>query len=181
MLTISSVKQLEAFKKQRALVTWFLDSGYTTKNIELVLGAKRGFDRHVGSAWHMLIPYKGGGYAIDLPLSKDGYGIDLSRHVIDQQGIGSGELPIILFENYEGEDDYFYVSLAGLSEDETIALIGSMADIVVDHYRDGRSDPQEYRSDITEAIKRHRRIKSGIRFVKQHTSTAVGALAGLFM
>lgn len=179
MLTISSKEQLEEYKRQRALVTLFLDSGYTARNIEVVMNAKWGFDAHVGPAWHMLIPYKEGGYAVDAPLSKGSYGIGLSRQVIKEQGIGTAELPVILFENYTRESEYFYVSLSGMSEEEITTIMGEIGDIVVDEFENGRTDPAEFRFDVTEKVKRHVRIQKVVKLVKRGASTAIGAAVGL--
>ena len=179
MLTISSKEQLDGYKRQWALVTLFLDSGYASRNIEVVMNAKWGFDAHVGPAWHMLIPYKEGGYAVDAPLSKDSYGIGLSRQIIAEQGIGTAELPVILFENYDGESDYFYVSLAGMSEGQVMTIMGEIGDIVVDEFNNGRTDPAEFRFDVTQKVKRHVRIQKVVKLVKRTASTAIGAAVGL--
>ncbi|EKF18840.1 hypothetical protein [Nitratireductor pacificus] len=180
MLTISSKQQLDRYKRQRALITLFLDSGYTQRNIEVVMNAKWGFDAHVGRAWHMLIPYKEGGYAIDVPLTKRSYGIHLSRQVIKEQGIGTAELPVILFENYTQESDYFYVSLSGMSEEEVITIMGEIGDIVVNEFENGRTDPADFRFDVTEKVKRHVRIQRAVKLVKRGASTAIGVAVGLF-
>lgn len=178
MLTINSENELEYFKRQRTLVTLFLDSGYTTKNIQLIMNAKSGFDAHVGPAWHMLIPYRHG-YAIDMQLSKNDYGIELSRRIIRHQGIATGELPVILFENYNGDSDYFYISLGGMSQDEMMTIIGEVGDIVVENYDNGRAAPNDFREDITDAVKRHTRLRRVIKLVKRFGPSGIAA-ASLF-
>ena len=183
MLTISKKEQLNELKEDRSLVTLFLDSGYSNKNIGLVLDAKDGFDAHVGSAWHMLIPYRREGYVLNIPIALRDYGIRLSRQIIDDQGIASNDLPVILFENFSEEGDYYYISLANMSDDEMIRTIEEIADIVVYEFKNGRSAPDDFRQDVTSKIKAHTNRKKILRFVKKSTSTTlgvVGATAGFF-
>ncbi|RWQ36963.1 MAG: hypothetical protein EOS21_22920 [Mesorhizobium sp.] len=183
MLTISNKEQLKQLKEDRSLVTLFLDSGYSNRNISLILDAKDGFDAHVGSSWHMLIPYRREGYVLNIPIASRDYGILLSRNIIDEQGIPSAELPVILFENFGDESEYYYVSLANMSDDEIIRAIEEIADIVVYEFKNGRRAPDDFRQDVTSKIKAHTNKKKILRFVKKSTSTTlgvVGAAAGLF-
>lgn len=175
MLTINRRSELEAFESQRALVTLFLDNAFSDHVIGVVMDAKWGFNAQVGPAWHLLIPYQQG-FAVDRALSPRAYDGELSREIVDARGIPNRQLPAILFENYDGDEDAYYLSLADLSDQQIITTIGDIADIVMQQFKNGRSDPQEFRADVTNAIKVHQRLRALVTFAKRQTGNAIGIL-----
>ncbi|TCR76750.1 hypothetical protein [Rhizobium sp. BK376] len=175
MLTINSLEQLEAYERHRVLVGLFLDNGYSDHVIATVMSAKHGFDANVRSAWHLLVPYRTG-FAVDSKLSTNAYDIELARTIINDHGIPNARLPVLLFENYDGDGDAYLVSLAGQSDAQIIRTIGDIADIATREYANGRKDPAEFRSDVTRAIKAQQRLRAAISFARRGTSSAIGLL-----
>lgn len=166
---------MEGLERQRALVTLFLDNGYTDHVIQVVIDAKWGFNAQVGPAWHLLIPYQQG-FAVDSVLSPKAHGAELSREIIDARAIPNRRLAAMLFENYDGDQDAYYLSLADLSDQQIICAIGDIADIVMHRFKNGRSDPQEFRADVTDAIEVHQRLRALVTFAKRQTENAIEIL-----
>lgn len=168
MRTVSNKEQIDEMRGERALVTLFLDSGYSDRNIAAVMRSRWGFDNHVHDAWHLLIPYRHR-YAVDAALSADEYDVAFARQIIEKQGIPFGKLPVLLFENYDGAKDSYYVSLAGMDEDQLHRTIGEIADIATRHHAEGRTDPAEFRMDVTEAVKIKMNKRGIVGFIRNST------------
>lgn len=147
MWTITSRDELDKFSNQRALISLFVDHAYSERNIVPILGMREGFDKHVGSAWHMLIPYRNGGYAVDDELSPKLFGVGLSRQIINEHGLKHSELPAIIFE-FVPQQEHYCVKLGGMREDEILNIIGNIADIASDEFEHGPRDVGEFRERV---------------------------------
>lgn len=176
VMTVSNRKELERLKRDRALITVYLDNVYSRETVRCVMRAKPGFDANVREAWHMLMPYEDASFAVDAPLSARNYGVDLARQIIDENGIPNRDLPVILFENNSDEGDLYYISLADMTDKEVLTTMGGIADIVMHHYINGRDDPKEYREDIVDEVKRTERKKGIVHFIKRNWEKPLGLL-----
>lgn len=147
MHRISSEREMQTFREDRALISVFVHHAYRPQLVEMVLGMRKGFDAHVEAAWHMLIPYAAGEYAVDSAMQAEEYGVVLARQIIRAHGLQHGELPAIIFE-FVPETEYFCVKLGGMSEGKIEEVIGTIGDMAIDEFENGPRDVREFRENI---------------------------------
>lgn len=152
MLTIENEEEMEKYRRQRVLLSLYLDHAYSREAIATIFEAQEGFNEHVREAWHMLIPYKSH-YAVDVALDPKEYGTSLARNIINANGIPHGHLPLLMFEGATRDEPKFYVHFNGRSKADIVRVIGEIGDIAVKEWREGRADAQDFRTDVTNAVR----------------------------
>lgn len=175
MLRISDEKEMAKFRRERALISVFVHHAYRNELIEAVLGMRKGFDPHVRAAWHMLIPYVAGDYAVDSALRVDEYGVDMARRIIDQHGLQHRELPALIFE-FVPQREYFCVKLGGKTADEIEEIIGTIGDMAVDEFKNGPKDVDEFRENLHSRIAIYLRQRNLLSILSKAAPKLAGAL-----
>ena len=175
MWTIRGREDLDVFLDQRALVSLFVDHAYVRDNIELFLGMKPGFDAHVGEAWHMLIPYVDGGYAVDAPIYPDGFGVRLAREIIKEHDLKHAELPALIFEFVAGRE-YYCVKFGGMPRERIIKIVGSIADIAIDVHKTGPAEVEPFRVEIHRQVINYLRKEAALTILSKAAPKIGGLL-----
>ena len=142
MHTITTTEQIQEFERTRALVGTYVDHMYSSERLEWILRARRGFDKHVGGAFHLLIPHRDNGYTVDVTSEQD-YGIGLARKIISHQKIKHGALPCIVFRA-SGKHCYF-LKLGHRDKDDFLEIVGRIGDLAIECARKGPADPGKFR------------------------------------
>ncbi len=145
MHTITTTEQIREFERTRALVGTYVDHMYSSERLEWVLRACRGFDEHVGSAFHLLIPHRDNGYTVDVTSEKD-YGLGLARKIINHQKIEHRALPCIVFR--ASDEHYYFLKLGHRDKDDFLEIVGRIGDLAIECARDGPADPEEFRKRV---------------------------------
>ncbi|TBH58572.1 hypothetical protein ELG65_09185 [Rhizobium leguminosarum] len=176
MRRISNEAQMKEFREERALISVFVHHAYRAGLIEMVLGMRKGFDYHVRQAWHMMIPYVQGDYAVDAAMHAEEYGGELARRIIEKHGLQHKELPALIFE-FVPDTEYFCVKLGGKSEDEIEEIIGTIGDMAVDEYKNGPKEVSEFRENIHTRIAIYLRQRKLLSILSKAAPKMGGILA----
>ncbi len=175
MWTIRGREDLNVFLDQRALVSLFVDHAYNKDNIELFMGMKPGFDAHVGEAWHMLVPYVGGGCAVDQPLSANSFGVGLSRAIIREHELKHAELPALIFE-FVPDKEYYCVKFGGMEQAQIIKIVGSIGDIATEVHETGPTDIEAFRVEVHRRVVNYLRKESALNILSKAAPKLGGIL-----
>ena len=176
MWTIRGREDLNVFLDQRALVSLFVDHAYVKDSIELFMGMKPGFDAHVGEAWHMLMPYVGGGYAVDQPLGVNSFGTDLARAIIREHGLKHAELPALIFE-FVPDREYYCVKFGGMEKDRIIKIVGSISDIATEVFETGPDEVEPFRVEVHRRVVNYLRKEAALTILSK-AAPKIGGLLG---
>ena len=142
MQIITTKKQIQEFERTRALVGTYVDHMYSSERLKWVLDAREGFDRHVGSAFHLLIPHRASGYTVDWTSEHD-YGIDLAHKIINHQQIDHCALPCIVFRALD--DHCYFLKLGHRDKDDFLKIVRSIGDLAIECEKNGPADPADFR------------------------------------
>jgi hypothetical protein len=140
---IETQEQIEQFERQRALVGTYIDHCYSRERLDWVLGARTGFDAHVGNSFHLLIPHESNGYTVN-HTSEHQYGVRLARTFINQLEIRHADLPCVVFR--AAGNDYYFLKLGHRSREGLIDVIGRIGDLALECAKNGPSEPIEFRA-----------------------------------
>ncbi|WP_200689564.1 hypothetical protein [Paracoccus caeni] len=142
MHLIATQEQIDEFERERALVGTYIDHRYSRDKIDWVLGARAGFNAHVGSSFHLLIPHVNNGYTVNVT-DEHQYGIDLARAMINHLEIKHSDLPCIVFR--ATGKDYYFLKLGHRTKSEFLDIIGRIGDLAVEASINGPRDPIKFR------------------------------------
>ncbi|MCP4320097.1 MAG: hypothetical protein GY789_29985 [Hyphomicrobiales bacterium] len=175
MLTIETQEQIEEFERQRALVGTYIDHSYSRDRLDWVLGAREGFDAHVGNAFHLLIPHTSNGYSVNHS-DEHQYGVALAREVIRHLEIKHAELPCIVFR--AAGDDYYFLKLGHRDKENLLEVIGRIGDLAVECAQDGPKDPNEFRDWVNMQTANFLRREKMLSALKRSLPALNGLLGG---
>ena len=142
MFPTTTKEEIQKFERTRALVGIYVDHVYSAERLDWVLGARNWFNKHVGGAFHLLIPHRDNGYTVDVTSEHD-YGIDLAREIIDRQKIKHSALPCIVFR--ASGEHCFFVQLGHRDKDDFLEIVGRIGDLAIECARYGPEDPDKFR------------------------------------
>ena len=164
MWFVESTQEIDAIERgHRALVAVFVHHCYDEEMISDVLAAKRGFDRHVQSAWHLLIPYysRGGtqrtGYSVNMAPGPDEYSEDLAYMIVKELKLPAASLPCIVFRAGNGE--HYFLKLGGKSKEEVLQILREIGDLANECHANGTQDADAYRQYVNTVVVNHLRKK----------------------
>ncbi|MES0178681.1 hypothetical protein NKJ86_08795 [Mesorhizobium sp. M0025] len=135
--------------------------------MDAIFMSRRGFDGHVGRSWHLLIPYKEGGFVVDAPLSTSGYDIDLARSLIKKYGLKFSDLPALVFVPNEGTNDFFFACLSGMADEEILGMIGHIGDMAVEEFEDGPADAKDFRDKLNDRVQSYLTQQNTLRMFRK--------------
>ncbi len=141
-----------------------------------MIEAKDGFDAHVGTAFHLLIPHRGNGYTVDHTSSSQ-YGIALARAVINHLEIKHSELPCIVFRSQDKE--YFYLKLGRKTKGEFLDIIGNIGDLAVKCAKDGPRDPLKFREYVNMHTANYLRREKLLSAISRSLPALGGLISGI--
>lgn len=174
MYLIETQEQIAEFERQRALVGTYIDHSYSREKFDWVLEAREGFNAHVGSSFHLLIPHVNNGYTVN-HTSEHQYGVRLARAVINLLEIKHPELPCIVFR--ASGDDYYFLKLGHRTKADFLEIIGRIGDLAVEAYADGPKDPDEFREWVNMQTANFLRREKMLSALK-HSLPALSSLLG---
>lgn len=164
MQFVENIEEITAIEdRERALVSVFVHHCYDNTMISDVLAARRGFDRHVKSAWHLLIPHhairdaRGAGYSVDMAPGADNYSEDLAYAIIESQQIPAASLPCIIFR--AGTGQHYYLKLGGKTKDEMLLILREIGDLANECHAKGPKDAEAYRQYVNTVVVNYLRKK----------------------
>jgi hypothetical protein len=164
MLFVESNEEIDAIERNhRALVSLFLHHCYDEAMISDVLAARRGFDHHVQSAWHLLIPYRSRGhsqrlgYSVDTVPGPDEYAEELAYRIAKELRLPAASLPCIVFR--AGDGQYYFLKLGEKSKNEILKILREIGDLANHCHVNGTQDPERYREYVNTVVVNHLRKK----------------------
>ena len=179
MQIITTKEQIQQYERTRALVGTYVDHMYSSERLNWVLGARNGFDSHVGGAFHLLIPHRDSGYSVDWTSERD-YGIDLAREIIDRQRIEHSVLPCIVFR--ASGESYYFLKLGHRNRDSFLEIVGRIGELAIECARHGPDDPDEFRDWVnmqTAAFLRNENSLSALTSALPALTTLLGSVVTL--
>lgn len=176
MHLIETQQQIEEFERQRALVGTYIDHSYSREKLDWVLAARKGFDAHVGSSFHLLIPHEANGYTVN-HTNEHEYGIQLAREVINRLEIKHSELPCIVFRTLD--DDYYFLKLGHRTKAEFLDVIGRIGDLALECAQNGPEKPDEFRNWVNMQTANFLRREKMLSAVKRSLPALNGLLGGV--
>lgn len=164
MWFVESTQEIDAIEREhRALVAVFVHHCYDETMISDVLQAKRGFDQHVQSAWHLLIPYRSEGrtqrlgYGIDTVPSPNEYSEELAYMIARKLELSAASLPCIVFRAGNGE--YYFLKLGGKSKEKVLKILREVGDLANECHANGPQDGEDFRQYVNTVVVNHLRRK----------------------
>lgn len=164
MWFVENTLEIDAIEREhRALVAVFVHHCYDEEMISNVLAAKRGFDRHVQSAWHLLIPYcsrgrtRRTGYSVDTNPGPEEYSEKLAYMIANELKLSAASLPCIVFRAGNGE--HYFLKLAGKSKEEVLQILREIGDLANECHANGPHDAEVYRQYVNTVVVNHLRKK----------------------
>lgn len=130
MWTFRDKEDLKGFLAGREdeITCIYLDDGLDARILKNIHNAKAGFDRRVGSKWHMLLPHKSGRMIPDMGGYR-GYNFDLALSLAEEFDVDPRDLPVMVFTDPSQNDAVFVVSFAGLANEKVTQLIREIAHV----------------------------------------------------
>lgn len=176
MYLIETKQQIEEFERQRALVGTYIDHSYSREKLDWVLAARQGFDAHVGSSFHLLIPHETNGYTVN-QTNEHVYGIQLAREIINNLEIRHTELPCIVFR--ASGDDYYYLKLGHRTKSDFLDVIGRIGDLTLECAQNGPQEPSEFRNWVNMQTANFLRREKMLSALKSSLPVLNGLLGGV--
>ena len=118
---------------------------YSPEKLEWVLAAREGFDKHVGDAFHLLIPHGENGYSVNAT-NEYHYGTKPARKNINQQNTKHDVLPCIVFRALG--DECFYLKLGHRDRAGILKIVGRIGDLAIKCSNEGPADPGAFRKFV---------------------------------
>jgi hypothetical protein len=161
---VEKIEEIDAIEdKERALVSVFVHHCYDQEMIVDFLGARRGFDLHVESAWHLLIPYESNGrsrrvgYSVDMPPQAEEYSAKLAYQIMKAQEIPAASLPCVIFR--AGNGQHYYLKLGGKSKDEVLLILREIGDLANKCHAESTQEGEAYRQYVNTVVVNYLRKK----------------------
>lgn len=150
MFPVKTEAEMREMERKRSLVGIYLDHYYSDEKLRWLLGARKGFDSHVESAWHLLVPRADNAYVVNETMNADDYGVELARNIIKKLKLKHDDLPCIIFR--ATRDQYFYLKLNETREERFKSVIGRLGDYACELQASGPEDPDEYREYVNHYV-----------------------------
>ena len=176
MHLIETQHQIEEFEHQRALVGTYIDHSYSRDKLDWVLAARQGFDAHVGSSFHLLIPHQRNGYTVNHSTEHE-YGIVLARAIMNQLEIKHSDLPCIVFRALGA--DYYFLKLGHRTKAEFLDIIGRIGDLALECAQNGPEEPGEFRAWVNMQTANFLRREKMLSAMKRSLPALSGLLGGV--
>ena len=184
MWFVGNIEEIDAIERDnRALVSTFVHHCYDEQMIMDVLGARRGFDRHVKSAWHLLVPCKLAhekrvGYSVDSTPGSDQYCEDLAYKIAEGLDLPVASLPCLIFR--AGNGSYYFLKLGGKSREDVSLILREIGDLANECHANGPANPEAYRQYVNTVVVNYLRkkkllsaLKSALPVLERLIGTAV--------
>ncbi|WP_170760400.1 hypothetical protein [Ruegeria lacuscaerulensis] len=175
MRGVKDQEEIDQLKAERALIGTYIDHAYDLEKVKWLLDACPAFDAHVKDAWHLILPFKGRGFAVDVSMNPEDYDIEKARAEIDRLKVAHGELPCIVFDAVN--DHKYFLKLGGMKKDEVIKVIGEIGDIAVKCWNDDQLDRSIFKNEVNRKVMRYLRRRRLLSVAKK-SLPIVGPLLG---
>jgi len=174
MWAMATQDDAEYFKDDRSILSIYLSDGLDPAEAKFFFEIWNGFDVYSGKKWHLLVPTRGQQQAKRLnDLRKPAmYDAELASRLRETYELPQSELPALVFENFKGNTEKPYISLAGKSDGEKAAIIRRILSIVSEEVEHGPDDLEGFRERTFEAIERLSTKDKSLGFSLKATAVA---------
>jgi hypothetical protein len=156
MWAMATQDDAEFFTNHRSILSVYLSDGLSPAENKFFFEIWQGFDVYADKNWHLLVPTRGQRQAQRLNELKEPamYDAELANKLREIYRVPGADLPALVFEDFKGNTEKPYISLAGKTDDEKTAIVRKILSIVSDEIKHGPEDLNDFRERTFEAIKR---------------------------
>lgn len=152
MIPIDSFGRLQEFEQQYPLYCIYIDDLMNPARTDAISEMKRGFDQAAGQDFHILFPMRKG--LFDQPWDlHENYNVEAAQEVRDKFGIGSENLPLLLFPSVRDRESLLTIKLNDPSFQDVANKIRTVTEIAVNQKPTGDMTPEQYRANVVKHIR----------------------------